>query len=383
MANPETFHSIYQRVSKEITSSGEAWKQFLYFSSRQYKYSFPEKLMIYDQNPEATYLADFQLWNDLGRLIKKEELATILFADQTDRFSVRQLFDYTQTYGTEIELPDWNISSEQTQTIIARFYEKTFSEPLPDHYLDVGFYDLIDHGIRYYSQKDTMNIIGKEQTSLFIAESVNYVIGQKITSFQTISDDSLFENIRHYKAGIVLNSIGTVVSEVSQKMLQHIYAIHQQLKKEEEQFHEQSISTTIESEEIRSAPSGLRSDSERIPEREGPDPVHDTIDRRNLDGVPSRTSDKSNQPRDVIGGTDVAGETLSEDRESTSDRGSLESNSVISTRTSDYGYTDSTRQSIEEQKRKQMAFIRFLFLIQIGTFFKKMKRLKRLKMRSI
>ncbi|MDK6820203.1 hypothetical protein, partial [Klebsiella pneumoniae] len=90
----------------------------------------------------------------------------------------------------------------------------------------------------------------------------------------------------------------------------------------------------------------------RIPEREGPDPVHDTIDRRNLDGVPSRTSDKSNQPRDVIGGTDVAGETLSEDRESTSDRGSLESNSVISTRTSDYGYTDSTRQSIEEQKKK-------------------------------
>lgn len=104
MAKPETLHSIYQRVARELTSSGEAWKQFLSFNSRQYKYSFPEKLMIYDQNPEATYLADFQLWNDLGRLIKKEETATILFDDQTDRFSVRQLFDYTQTYGKEIEL---------------------------------------------------------------------------------------------------------------------------------------------------------------------------------------------------------------------------------------------------------------------------------------
>ncbi|EEU17308.1 conserved hypothetical protein [Enterococcus faecalis ATCC 4200] len=352
MSQSQTFHELYGRVSKKIMTSGDEWRQFLSFSSRQYKYSFPEKLMIYDQNPEATYLADFQLWNDLGRLIKKEESATILFEDQTDRFSVRQLFDYTQTYGTEIELPDWNISSEQIQTIISQFYEKTFSEPLPDNYWDVGFYDLVDHGIRYYSQKDTMNIIGKEQTSLFITESVNYVIGQKITSFQTISDDSIFENIRHYKAGIELNSIGTVVSEVSQKMLQHIYAIHQQLKKEEKQFHEQSINTTIESEEIRSASSGLRSDSERIPEREVPDPVHNVIDRRNLDGVPSRTSDRSNQPRDVIGGRDVAGEILSEDRESTSDRGSFESHSVISTRTSDYRSTDSNRQSIEEPVKK-------------------------------
>ncbi len=135
-------------------------------------------------------------------------------------------------------------------------------------------------------------------------------------------------------------------------MLQHIYAIHQQLKKEEKQFHEQSINTTIESEEIRSASSGLRSDSERIPEREVPDPVHNVIDRRNLDGVPSRTSDRSNQPRDVIGGRDVAGEILSEDRESTSDRGSFESHSVISTRTSDYRSTDSNRQSIEEPVKK-------------------------------
>ena len=79
MSHVQTFHELYERVAKQIITSGEEWKKFLGFSSQLYKYSFPEKLMIYGQNPEVEYLADFQTWNELGRFIKKEYTGVILF----------------------------------------------------------------------------------------------------------------------------------------------------------------------------------------------------------------------------------------------------------------------------------------------------------------
>ena len=228
MSHVQTFHELYERVAKQIITSGEEWKKFLGFSSQLYKYSFPEKL----------------------------ETGVILFEDLSDCFSVRQLFDYRQTIGSEIAFPDWSISSEQAQKIIEIFHEKTFSNPINNGHWDIAFYDLIDYATRYYAQQDTKNFINQDQHILFITESVNYVIGQKIDSFRTISDDFVLDQITQYKTGIELNSIGVVVSEVSQKMLQHIYSIHQQLQKEEEKRHEQVTNTAVQSEGVRSTATG-------------------------------------------------------------------------------------------------------------------------------
>ena len=274
MTQPQTFNEIYQKVTKQISSSVDEWKSFLDFSSQVHKYSFPEKLMIYDQNPNVEYLADFQTWNELGRMIKRNESSIILFEDLSDRFSIRQLFDYRQTYGEEIIFPNWALSIDDARKAVEVFYQKIFSESLPDNRWDVGFYDLIDHGVQYYADKDTSYFIRQDQTKLFISESVNFVIGKKINSFRTISDDFVLEQIRDYKPGFELNNVGVVISEVSQKMLQHIYSIHQELQKEEEKNHEHTFITDVEPERIRSTASGLWNDREGISEGELSVSVH-------------------------------------------------------------------------------------------------------------
>lgn len=352
MAQPQTFNEIYQKVTKQINSSVDEWRSFLDFSSQVHKYSFSEKLMIYDQNPNVEYLADFQTWNELGRMIKREESGILLFEDLSDRFSIRHLFDYRQTYGEEITFPDWSLSIDDSRKAVDVFYQKTFSESLPDNRWDVGFYDLIDHGVQYYADKDTANFIRQDQTKLFISESVNFVIGKKIKSLRTISDDFVLEQIRDYKPGFELNNVGVVISEVSQKMLQHIYSIHQELQKEEEKNHEFTIRTDVEPERIRSTATGLWNDREGISERELSVPVHQPHDGGGLDGVSTQSPGMGDQSGDEPRATSAESESIPEHREFVTVSKSLESDSISSEGTSDPGDSESYQQSIDQPEKE-------------------------------
>ena len=178
------------------------------------------------------------------------------------------------------------------------------------------------------------------------------MIGQKIDSFRTISDDFVLDQITQYKTGIELNSIGVVVSEVSQKMLQHIYSIHQQLQKEEEKRHEQVTNTAVQSEGVRSTATGLRSDSKGISEGERPDPLHDTIDRGNIDGVPSPSTELGDQSGDDFRAAAVKAESLSDDRKFFRKSSPLENDSVSGEGASDSRDSESNRPSIEEAKKE-------------------------------
>ena len=47
------------------------WLDYLCFQSRFYNYSFGNTILIYSQNPEATYVKGYKAWNQLGRYVKK------------------------------------------------------------------------------------------------------------------------------------------------------------------------------------------------------------------------------------------------------------------------------------------------------------------------
>lgn len=47
------------------------WLQFLGFQSRFYSYSIGNTMLIYKQNPDASFVKGYRAWNDLGRYVKK------------------------------------------------------------------------------------------------------------------------------------------------------------------------------------------------------------------------------------------------------------------------------------------------------------------------
>lgn len=58
----------------------ENLKRYLAFLGRFCRYSAGNTLLIWSQKPEATHVAGFHKWKDLGRQVKKGEKGIVIMA---------------------------------------------------------------------------------------------------------------------------------------------------------------------------------------------------------------------------------------------------------------------------------------------------------------
>jgi hypothetical protein len=56
----ERLKTIYETIAPHITRSEIAWRDYLKFASKFFKYSFDNALLVYAQNPNVTMLAPTQ-----------------------------------------------------------------------------------------------------------------------------------------------------------------------------------------------------------------------------------------------------------------------------------------------------------------------------------
>lgn len=117
----------------ETINTNEDWLKYLVFQSRFYQYSPGNTILIYMQNPQATYVMGYRAWNRLGRHVKKgsKGLAILapcikkveVFKEPKDKmeyrdeegekevrkvlsgFKIAYLYDISQTEGSDEELP--------------------------------------------------------------------------------------------------------------------------------------------------------------------------------------------------------------------------------------------------------------------------------------
>lgn len=71
--NQEKIQAALNRIEEGLATinTDEDWLSFLSFQSLFYNYSFRNAMLIYTQNPEATYVKGYKAWNKLGRYVKK------------------------------------------------------------------------------------------------------------------------------------------------------------------------------------------------------------------------------------------------------------------------------------------------------------------------
>src|ERR1700693_2463074 len=69
------------RLSAELEAGkSETLKNYLAAMGRFHRYSWGNVLMINSQRPDATQVAGFHAWHDLGRWVKKGEKGIMIFA---------------------------------------------------------------------------------------------------------------------------------------------------------------------------------------------------------------------------------------------------------------------------------------------------------------
>lgn len=69
----EKIKAAFEQIEKGIAAinTDKDWLQFLGFQSRFYSYSIGNTMLIYRQNPDASFVKGYRAWNDLGRYVKK------------------------------------------------------------------------------------------------------------------------------------------------------------------------------------------------------------------------------------------------------------------------------------------------------------------------
>lgn len=73
MSNADKIKAALNRIEEGLATinTDEDWISFLRFQSLFYQYSFGNTMMIFLQNPEATYVMGYKAWNKLGRYVRK------------------------------------------------------------------------------------------------------------------------------------------------------------------------------------------------------------------------------------------------------------------------------------------------------------------------
>lgn len=105
-----------ERLHAGVTEllDSEAWQAALKFKTKFHSYSFNNALLIYLQRPDATLVAGYRRWQELGRQVRKGETSLAVLAPimrrgeevageketQVVGFRSARVFDVSQTDGS-------------------------------------------------------------------------------------------------------------------------------------------------------------------------------------------------------------------------------------------------------------------------------------------
>ena len=112
-------------ILRDVSADPQGWEKLISTMAANYKYGFSRQLYIYAQKPQATACADIQLWNRLGRWVKKGAKGIALPKSEKGRSYV---FDISDTYGKEVPL--WKLDVLQDEDAVKAALRLPKQEPL-------------------------------------------------------------------------------------------------------------------------------------------------------------------------------------------------------------------------------------------------------------
>ena len=120
MAKYENIRALAKKQLQAVTESSDRWKAFLRTAAIAYNYSFPNQLLIHEQNPTATAVADIDYWNkSAGRWVKRGAHGIAVFDTHANSSRLRYLFDISDTVPKH-EIPEalpWAVTDQNWRPV--------------------------------------------------------------------------------------------------------------------------------------------------------------------------------------------------------------------------------------------------------------------------
>lgn len=259
MGNIKAIWQLFDEASAEVTKASGAWEEYLRFAARIYKYSFDNALQIYAQNPNATMLAEKEIWeNRIGRIINREYTNICVFDVMSAKPELRYLVDISDTSGADRTYPRlWRLTPENTGPLLERLQQTHHPEAASlEEYISMeamrrigeirpGFYEGIkrnmDGSPLYEMDSDSDR---KASIDVMIWQSAVYLMYARC-GFDTGVLNGQFEDITAYNNKALLYRMGNCATIIAQDFLSECASTLNQLARERR---EQAINQKAEDE---------------------------------------------------------------------------------------------------------------------------------------
>ncbi len=205
----QTLDILQQGVEGIMTSEG--YQAYLRTMSKFHQYSFANSLLIHAQNPDATRVAGYRKWQELGRQVRKGEQAIKIFVpfkkkledpdtgeegDRLTGFGLGNVFDVSSTDGEPLpERPNVIESEEVTET--SQEVNKRLSRWLIDEGLLMESKEIPGHARGYWNPGRNQIVIRRAVVEYDDETGEEYDVGDPLNITKT---KTLVHEAGHYVA---------------------------------------------------------------------------------------------------------------------------------------------------------------------------------------
>ena len=304
------------------------WKDILSLAGQLYRYEFDNILMIHNQKPHASLVADYETWRAVGRYVKKGKRGIAIFPSKVLQPNVRYVFDISDTGGVEAELT-WTLTDDTIRDLLSNKMndgelDQSYVEKIQDPnsrkgVLKVFTNEQIENIIRLdyrsriielahltgeisedveVTQSGGRNNKGKEETpelavEEFVKKCVRFTVGTRC-GLDLSGEEQDFSQIGRYSEEEIIYRLGSLVCDISCDVLRSISSDLERLEQERRMaYGSNDLSRSGRTSVSRSGDTGAGAEEsgqvwaarDGIPEGERTSALSDTGTVRNPDGT--------------------------------------------------------------------------------------------------
>ncbi|MDW5299209.1 MAG: SNF2-related protein [Sedimentibacter sp.] len=227
---------IYDEIIPQLTISDKVWIQFLNFSSGIWKHRFDTQILIYAQKPEATFVADMNIWNNkIKRYINKGAKAIKVFDTTENPVKIEHLFDVSDTNGFEKTYPrTWVLNDTYKLLLNQKLNSKynTDSNSLDNtimylckEYSKIVYKSYIsdfNNQDKQFTVFDEIHNSTNEKFKVTLQESMVYLISTRCNLNTEINREKYFKYITEFNTKELILKLCSSVANTSQLILSDI-----------------------------------------------------------------------------------------------------------------------------------------------------------------
>lgn len=338
---------IYEEITDVVAGSKKEWKDFLTFASRIYKYNFDNAILIYAQRPDATMVANMEIWNKkIGRYINKGTRSIAVFDTSKPNLKLQYLFDVKDTNGKLHTIPKlWSLNDNITPLLVDKLNEKY---TLSYNDLDSIIGELVEMNVNANLENSFADFENDTQNTWLqdlpmegiiscftqtIIESAQYMIAKRCGIDSPIyNDDNTFSVITHFNTLPLTLRLGNEVCSISQEILREIENEVKLITREKrsEKSNERSIKNELQrsrgnilsrDSNIKGKGSGretlreIRTDGIELSQRKSSEEIQLTFSKRGTDANHAQSKQGGLSETRVNNGEDTGDKSNTESRE--------------------------------------------------------------------